>query len=163
MPYAKGTGVPVSKSEFEIKYLLKKVGAEQVGTFEDNKTHNAVVLFKYEGLSIAMPVPLPDPNEKRFTHTPSRGTKRTPEAAYKEYEAEVRRRWRVLLMLIKAKLETIALGLSTVRREFLADVLLSHGQTVEKWLGPNIEKRYLESGAPSLAPALLPPEGKDET
>lgn len=161
MPYAKGTTVPASKSEFEIKYLLKRAGAEQVGTFEDGIHHRAVVLFRLEGLSIALPVPLPTPDDRKFTHTPSTKVKRTPEKAYEEYEREVLRRWRVLLMLVKAKLETIELGMSTIQREFLPDVMLPGGGTVEQWLGPSIEEKYLECGAPTIMPALPPPEGDD--
>jgi hypothetical protein len=160
MPYAKGTKVPTAKSEFEIKYLLKRMGAEQVGTFEDGLHHRAIVVFRLDGLSIALPVPLPDPDDPGFLLTPSKKVKRTPEKAFEEYEHEVLRRWRVLLMLIKAKLETIELGMSTIQREFLPDVMLPGGGTVESWLGPSIEGKYLECGAPDLTPAL-PSGGAD--
>jgi len=159
MAYAKDTQVPVSKSQYDIQYLLKKAGAQQVGTFEDMVNHMAVVCFQHEGLAITIPVPLPNPSDKAFTHTPSRGTRRTKESAEKEYSTEINRRWRVMLLLIKAKLEAIELGFSTVRREFLSDIRLPSGGTVEQWLGSDIEAKYLESGAPALGPGFAPPEG----
>jgi response regulator RpfG family c-di-GMP phosphodiesterase len=45
-------------------------------------------------------------------------------------DAETRRRWRCLAMVIKAKLEVVASGISSFEEEFLAHVMLYDGRTV---------------------------------
>ena len=50
-------------------------------------------------------------------------------------------------MLVKAKLEYVALGLSTVEREFLADVFLPNGRTVHEELAAGIQQAYLDGAS----------------
>jgi hypothetical protein len=62
-------------------------------------------------------------------------------------EAEKRRRWRCLLLSIKAKLETVANGILTFDEEFLANIVVpGTGETVGTWAAPKIAAAY-ESGA----------------
>jgi hypothetical protein len=53
---------------------------------------------------------------------------------------------------IKAKLEVVEVGISTVEREFLYDIVLSDGRTTGEWMAPQIETAY-ETGQMS---AMLP-------
>lgn len=158
MPYANGTKVPVAKSQHEIAYLLERAGADQVGTFKDTSRNIAGVLFQLDGLSVALQVPLPDPNDREFTHTPKADRRRSSESAFDVYEQEVKRRWRVVLQLVKMKLEAVELGLTTLQREFLADVRLPSGGTVEQHLAPLIAERYAQLGTPNLMPNIALPE-----
>jgi hypothetical protein len=62
--------------------------------------------------------------------------------------AEERRRWRAQLLLVKAKLEMIATGDSTVEREFLADMLMPNGKTVGSQALPALAESYRTGTAP---------------
>ena len=54
-----------------------------------------------------------------------------PEAARKDWVAkETRRRWRCLLITIKAKLECIETGIETFEEAFLAHIVTETGQTI---------------------------------
>lgn len=63
---------------------------------------------------------------------------------------EARRKWRMMLMIVKAKLEFVSDGGSTIEREFLADVLLPDGQTAGEWLAPQLRQSYNTGGMPPL-------------
>ena len=52
--------------------------------------------------------------------------------------AEARRRWRVLVLLVKAKLEAVASGETSVRDEFMANIVLLDGRTMGEWATPHI-------------------------
>jgi hypothetical protein len=63
-----------------------------------------------------------------------------------------REHWRALLLLVKAKLEFVAGGLSTVEREFLAHVVLPNGSTVGDEIAPRLEQAYATGSVPLLLP-----------
>lgn len=77
-------------------------------------------------------------------------------AARDAYEQEIRRRWRSLLLVVKAKLTAVADGISTVEREFLADLVIPTGQTLAEWLAPQLEAAYAHGGVPALLPGTEP-------
>ncbi len=62
----------------------------------------------------------------------------TERQAQEAYEAEVRRRWRALAAVIKAKLVAVEDNISTMEQEFLAYVVLPNGQTLGEWAGPQL-------------------------
>jgi hypothetical protein len=53
---------------------------------------------------------------------------------------------------VKAKLETIAEGASTIEREFLADIMLGDGSTVHDTIGARIAEAYLTGEVRPLLP-----------
>ena len=69
-----------------------------------------------------------------------------------QFEQREREAWRRLLLLVKAKLEVVAEGVSTFEREFLPDILLPDGSTVYQMLAPQLEQAYESGDMPSLLP-----------
>jgi hypothetical protein len=67
-------------------------------------------------------------------------------------DRELRRRWRALLMVIKAKLVSVEDGISTIEREFMADVVLPNGKTLGEWVAPQLDAAYQSGGMPALMP-----------
>lgn len=159
MTFAKNTGVPVEKSRMEIDSLLAKHGATQRGFMADEEQHVARVFFTLAKRQIRLDVPLPKPDERVFTHDHN-GYRRTADKAKGAHEQGMRTRWRVFLLFIKAKLELIGMGVSSVEREFLADIALADGRTVYETLQAPLEKSYT-TGAPLLPPAPPHPEVHD--
>jgi hypothetical protein len=67
---------------------------------------------------------------------------------------EVRATWRGILLPLRAKLEAVEGGYSTVEHEFLADLLLPGGQTVHQMTAAAIETAYVTGQVPPLLPGL---------
>lgn len=139
--YAEGTKVPVEKSKADLEGLLRKSGATSIAMGWD-QTLGARVLFRLEERFVQILIPVPDPKVYR---TPA------------QREAEERRLWRSRLLIVKAKLEVVLSGETTVSREFLADLLLPDGSTVGDVTAPVIAEAYETGDMPrSLLPGLGP-------
>lgn len=140
--YAEGTSVSEDRSRLELEKTLRRFGADQFMVAWDDTTGMQIIAFRMSGRQIRLDVPIPDRDDPMFRMTPS-GRVRATSAAQEEYTKEVRRRWRSLLLVVKAKLTAVADRISTLEREFLADMVTDDGRTVEQIVRP-----YLESGAP---------------
>lgn len=149
MSYAEGTTTPVEKSQMEIAAVVRKYGADSFATGWDGP--RAVVQFVAHSRQVRFVLDLPsDPSE--FARTAGqRPRQRTPAEARNAMEAEVRRRWRALLLAIKAKFEVVETGISTFEAEFLAHTVLPDGSTV----GERIEPRIAEAIASGRMPTTL--------
>lgn len=152
MTYARNTEVSPDKTRGEIERTLARYGADQFMYGYDR--NRGIVGFRAFGRSVRFIVPLPNPDEKRFWYPPSRNVKRTPASAREQYEAEVRRIWRALLLAIKAKLEVVESGIATFEDEFMAYIMLPNGSTVGEWMAPQVAAAYETGTMPNLLPAL---------
>lgn len=147
--YASGTSVPADRTRVEIERTLQKYGADQFVYAWSEET--AVIGFRIAGRMVRMELPLPDPHDPTIRMTVG-GRVRTDAQQKEAFAAEERRRWRALLLVIKAKLTAVSDGISTVEREFLADMVMPNGSTVGKWLVPQIEAAYDKGTMPALMP-----------
>ena len=154
--YAQQTSVSAEKSRKEIERDLRRYGADQFMSGWDS-AGKAIIGFRHHARMVRILVTMPDPSSREFTHTPARGTKRHPDDATREWEQACRQRWRALALVIKAKLEAVAAGITTFEDEFLAFTMLPDGTTVNQWIAPQLKSAY-ESGA--MPKALLPGIGE---
>jgi hypothetical protein len=53
-----------------------------------------------------------------------------------------RERWRAVLLLLKSKLEIVRIGLTTVEKEFLADMVLPNGAAVYQVLADELRRGF---------------------
>ena len=143
--YANNTKVSEDRSRQEIERLLMKHGADEFGYI--TRRHEARIGFVLKSLRFEMSVPLPDPEEQRFWRTPERGHKRSEAKAKEAWQQEVRRRWRSLTAVVKAKLIAIEDGVSTLEQEFLPYMVTANGATVYERLKPQLEQAK-EQGQP---------------
>lgn len=152
--YAERTEVPVDRSRAEIEKLLSQHGA--TGFLYGWQGQRAVIGFEMGGRRYRFTLNLPSPSEQRFTHAPPRGysppAERSQDTARKLYDAEVRRSWRELALLIKAKLVATASGIVSVDEEFLAYAITPTNQTVGEWLIPQLEGAERGGRMPPLLP-----------
>lgn len=152
MAYAEKTSVSVSKTKADIEDLIQKEGAGQfVSGYKENM---AVIGFSLANRQIRFVLPLPDKQEQKFWFTPERRTKRSEKQAYEAWEQACRSRWRALYLIIKAKLEAVESGISTIEREFLYDIVLPDGKTVGEFMAPQIETAYKTGEMPPLLPMI---------
>jgi hypothetical protein len=157
--YAERTQVAVGATRNEIERLLDNHGATAFVSGWDRDQQIASVMFDLADRRIRFTLPLPDPNDSRFTRTPT-GRRRTAAAAADEHEQAVRQRWRALLLVIKAKLEAITAGIATVDEEFLAYIVIpGTTSTVIERVGPELARSYEITG---YTPMLALPGGRPE-
>lgn len=96
------------------------------------------IVFEMQKRAIRLEVPMP--------------TEREAGGSAKKRDAAVRQRWRALVLVLKAKLEAVASGISTLEAEFLANVVMNNGMTLGQALIPRLSEA-VSSGR------LLPPTG----
>lgn len=155
--YAKETTVPIERSRAEIEETLRRYGASE---FHSGwKAAAAMIAFRLStkasgALFIRFILPLPGRDERRFTHKQDRWgqtSKRSDIQAAKEWDQEIRQRWRALLLVIKAKLEAVECGISSVEAEFLAHIVVGNDQTLGDWIMDQGRLQLFVSGtAPQL-------------
>jgi hypothetical protein len=152
--FAQETSVSVEKSKAEIEAMLSKYGATAFmsGT---NQTE-AIIAFEMSARKIMFRLTLPNKADRRFTHTPSRNTPRHPADAHGEWEQACRSRWRALALAIKAKLEAVAVGITTFENEFMAHIVMPDGLTVGDHVRPRIADAYASG---KVTPLLEGPKG----
>jgi hypothetical protein len=152
--YAAKTEVPADRSRAEIERILVRYGADKFQYGWDDALHLAAVSFRLGGRYLRILIPLPTRESFRLTE---RGQARTPGGITTAYEQAVRQRWRAAALIIKAKLEAIEAGISTLEQEFLANLLLPNNQTVGEWVGPQVAAVYASGTMPRVLPGLPEP------
>lgn len=148
--YAEGTKVAVGSSQAEIMGSLAKFGVKQRAFYDDEEGQSAVG-FSYGGLSYRIAVLMPRPEHDAFWHTAG-GRRKNAEQARAAYDAEVRRRWRSLVLAVKAKLVAVDDEISTFEQEFLAYVVTGDGKTVAEHLIPALKQGAREGRIPASLP-----------
>lgn len=73
---------------------------------------------------------------------------------YAAWEQACRAKWRALYLIIKAKLEAVESGISTIEREFFYDIVLPDGNTVGEFLSPQLDMVYESGNMPPMLPML---------
>lgn len=149
--YAAGTSVSSEASRNEIERTLRRFGATEFAY--GWQAGHAAVGFVIGGRQVRFVLQMPDRNAREFTHTPTRGTRRSPAEAEKAYEQAVRQRWRALAAVIKAKLVAVSEGIVTIEEEFLAHFVLPSGATVADEFIPRLDAAI---AGQATMPALLP-------
>lgn len=124
--YAVHTKVPAVQSRAEIEKTLARYGAE--GFLYGQADGNAMVMFRMNDRHIKFTVPLP------------------------EGEKPIRQRWRALLLVIKAKLESVESDIETFEAAFMANIVLPDGKTVGEIMRPQIKSAYDTGNMPPLLP-----------
>lgn len=119
--YAEGTTVPVERSRGEISGILATHGVERMGW--QTGPEGDELLFELAGHRFRFQIVKPTVREI-FELFPNH---RDTDA---KLAAEWRRRWRANVLLLKAKLEFIDSGDTTIERELLPYMLTAGGQTI---------------------------------
>lgn len=147
--YAERTEVASDRSRAEIERTLRRYGATSFAYGWDQLV--AVVMFELANRRIRFRLPMPDRDSREFTETPT-GRMRSEKAAEEAWEQAGRQRWRALALVIKAKLEAVEAGITTVEQEFLAHIMLPDGSTVGDWAAPQLAIAYERNQMPALMP-----------
>lgn len=152
--YAYGTDVSIASSRAELEHLLRTYKATATAFF--NATNQAAVAFEMSGRRILFKLPLPLPGDKAFTHAKvnrSRTMKRLSEGqTHARWEKACQRKWRSLVLAIKAKLVSVDDGVESFEEAFMAHVVMPDGQTVGEHTKERIAQAYNEQKMIPLLP-----------
>lgn len=141
--FAEKTKVPVIQSRAEIESMLSRHKTQMYGTAIDYEKLTARVQFKAYDRIVRFTVSLPDP--KKF-------------GSGQRLEQEQRRIWRALLLVIKAKLESVESRIASFEEEFLAHIVMPNDMTVAQLVLPQIADSYKTGKMPKQLSAA--PEDK---
>lgn len=124
--YAQGTSVEASRTQGEISGILARIGCDRIVNAQE--TGQCVIYFEIEQRGFKFSLPLPRPDETRFTHH-GRGA-RTASSAADHYNKEVNRRWRCFGALIKATLVAVEEGILPLNQALAPYAMLPSRRTV---------------------------------
>ena len=131
--YAKSTTVPIARSKQNIDELLVSYGIEE--SFSGRSPRGDGIGWKHKSKVYKMSVPVPSKDDKTD----------------KQYEQEMRQRWRILYMSMKMKFEEIDAGVISFEDQFLAQMSLPDGSTVADFMKlPENLKRIERTEMPKL-------------
>jgi hypothetical protein len=122
--FAHDTSVSVEKSKIEIEKLLTKHGAIGFQTGWQGQIGDDpgwdVIGFRWKDRAVRFR--LDRPNSRRMSNA--------------AYDQRNRQRWRVLALVIKAKLEAVHAGVAIFEEEFLANIVTADDRTMGEILVP---------------------------
>jgi hypothetical protein len=157
--YASGTSVSAERSRAEIETLLGKHGATQRAIAVNDDEQVAHVHFLIHGYKYRLEIPLPKPADRPASwsyYSPDQ--KRQWEASTARLLSQkTKERWRAIVLVLKAKLEMVQLGLSSVEKEFMADLVMANGQTMHH----EVAEALSRSLATGMALVLALPEASE--
>lgn len=148
--YAASTSVSVEASRGEIERTLRRYKADAFAYGMEGA--QASIMFRMAGRQVRFRLTMPDRENAAFTtYTQGRSVfRRTETEIEKRWEQACRQRWRALALVIKAKLEAVSAGITTIEDEFLAHTVLSDGRAVGDAIKPQLEEHYRIGGPPML-------------
>jgi hypothetical protein len=129
--FAANTSVSVARTRQEVEQILTRYGATAFGFMATQG--KAVILFEAQDRKIKITVPLP-----------------AGDSAKEQQEA--RQRWRALLLVIKAKLESVESGIETLEEAFFANIVMPDGQTVYEKARQHVALAYSSGQVQPLLP-----------
>ena len=156
--YASKTTVSPENSRAEIERTLRRYGADQF--FYGWEEGRGVIGFRIKGLPVRVVLPLPALEDfQHYEQKTKYGTsrrQRSQQAAVNAHEQAERQLWRALLLVVKAKLEAVEAGITTIEQEFLANMVLPDNTTVSETLVPRLQEAILEGRMPPMLPEGRP-------
>ena len=139
--FAERTSVSVEKSRLEIERLCTRYGCTKYASAVDYEKNLARIQFHANHRIVRFELKLPASAEFRQAS---------------KLEQAARSKWRALVLVLKAKLEAIASGISTFEEEFLPFVVMPNDQTVGEILSPMIDDAYRSGKMPRQLLATNP-------
>ncbi len=147
--HASETSVPADRSRAEIEKTITRYGAD--GFMYMTRGDSAIIGFEHKLRAIKIKMNLPPRSD--FTRNKA-GSRVSETQAENSYQQALRQRWRALALVVKAKLEAVASGVSTFEEEFLPYFVLKGGRTVGDELLPKLQA-WSEGG--KMPPLMLGP------
>ena len=150
MAYGEQTKVPLEQSIAEVIGMLRKAGAERIGQMEE-RDRFTVQFFMHDRM-VRFRVAFPSIQDLAKS-AGMRGVRPASEAELKQTrEQRIKQRGRALMLVVKAKLESVESEVETFEEAFLANVVTADGSTVYERIKAPIALEY-DSG--KIGPLML--------
>ena len=129
--FAASTKVSTSQSRTEIERTLSRYGGTSFAYM--TTAGKAIIAFEASKrhIKISMPLPKGDSDKER---------------------QEARQRWRDLLLVIKAKLESVESGIETLEEAFYANIVMPDGRTIYESTREKVSIAYSGGQVQALLP-----------
>lgn len=152
--YAQTTDVSPGKSREEIETTLLRYGCDGFRYTWDGPLNANVLEFRLHGRMVRLFVPMPDKQDARVMERLTEIARKTKSSTKSEavYEQACRQRWRAMLLYVKAILEAIENGVTTLDEALLSGIVLPGGKTFGQWATPQLDQIALEGRMPELLP-----------
>jgi hypothetical protein len=156
--YAEGTGVSVERSKAEIERTIQGYApGAPVMSVSDPLKGRSGVQFRANGRGVQIGFDHPTGTERFITHT-GKNQKRSASQIEERVQAEMRRRWRCVLLAVKTAFEMSETGIASFDEAFLPWLIGPDGRTVAETVIPQVERAIeegtaiqgLQWGAPQL-------------
>lgn len=151
--YAAGTTVSVDRSHAELEALLTRFGA--TGFLYGWMGQQGMIAFELRGRRCRFVVRPPMPDELPALRQAARERRAKASDDQKLLDEEIRRRWRELVLLVKAKLVAVESGVVSMDEEFLPYFVLPGNVTVAERLLPDLDNAASTGRLPSLLPGPM--------
>jgi hypothetical protein len=129
--FAASTRVGVDQTRTEIERTLARYGATAFAYM--TQQGRAIIAFEAQHRHIKITVPLPAGDTDKE-------------------KQESRQRWRALLLVIKAKLESVESGIETLEEAFFANIVMPDGRTVYEATREHVAIAYKTGKVQALLP-----------
>ena len=138
--FAAQTRVSTDQSRTEIERTLSRYGGTSFAYM--TTAGKAIIAFeaKERHIKITMPLPLGDSEKEK---------------------QECRQRWRALLLVIKAKLESVESGIETLEEAFYANIVMPDGRTIYETTRDHVSLAYQGGKVRALLPNYSDRKGAD--
>lgn len=149
MDYGKNTTVSVAKSRADIHKMLEDHQCDDIVHGGSNRLLQIVIQFTYELVPCRISLKPPSPQEERF-HLHGNGYRLSATEAGKKYDKELRRVWRCLFLIVKARFVELDAGLFSAQQTLAPWLVMPNGRTVGE---------LLEAGDQTLLDSLIKASG----
>lgn len=129
--FAATTRVGVDQTRVEIERTLSRYGATAFGYM--SQQGRAIIAFEANDRRMKITVPLPTGDSEKE-------------------KQEARQRWRALLLVIKAKLESVESGIETLEEAFYANIVMPDGRTIYEATREHVALSYKTGKVQALLP-----------
>jgi hypothetical protein len=129
--YAANTSVPVARSRVEIEELLERFGASGFGYAREGSRETVGFVYQGKQVRLELTIPIDLPSLARR-------------------DQERRRRWRALVMVVKALLVGVADGILSFEEAFLSYFVTPSGETIGDRVIPELEAAVHRGEIPAL-------------
>lgn len=128
--FAEDTSVPVEQTKGDLEVMLRRRGAEAFA-YAWSQDGRCSLRFVLAGLPIRIAMAALKPEDVAVSEAAlRRAGNNAAQLVRQRREQEERRRWRALALVVKANLEAIDSGITTVMEAFFPWLVLPNGATV---------------------------------
>jgi hypothetical protein len=146
--FAEGTTVPVENSKAEIEKMLTRFGADQFMSGWDGT--RAIIGFRFSQRFIRFELNTMSASDPRMATAGKK--QRTPAQRQSAADAENRRLWRAMCLVIKSKLEAVTSKIESFEIAFMPYISMPDGKPFHQHALPAIGAAYENGKMQPLLP-----------